>query len=212
MRDARTHRIPWTAERPEPASDDPLLVALCATESTLRAEHDRGLDAVCALALPRVPRLRRRRPRGSRSATSASGPCSRGCPRDIERPPEVRIRTWAAMLHGNFADIRVDEDDEKFVITQDPCGSCGRQLASGAFSRTASTSRRSPRRTRSPSIAATCRLPHPRRRDALPDAGGAPGCAVAGGGVPTRDRRPGRAASPCTRIPSIPPHAVTPTH
>jgi hypothetical protein len=37
------------------------------------------------------------------------------------------------MLQGNFADITVKEDDERFVITQDPCGSCGRQLAAGAF-------------------------------------------------------------------------------
>jgi hypothetical protein len=54
-------------------------------------------------------------------------------PRDIDRPPEVRIRTWAAMLHGNFARISVTEDDERFVITQNPCGSCGRQLECGAF-------------------------------------------------------------------------------
>jgi hypothetical protein len=54
-------------------------------------------------------------------------------PRDIERTPGDRIRTWAAMMHGNFAWITVTEDDERFTITQDPCGSCGRQLASGAF-------------------------------------------------------------------------------
>ena len=52
-------------------------------------------------------------------------------PDDIARDPETRIRTWAGMLQGNFATVRVEEDDDKFVITQDPCGSCGRQLAAG---------------------------------------------------------------------------------
>ena len=35
------------------------------------------------------------------------------------------------MLQGNFATIQVSEDDASFTITQDPCGSCGRQLAAG---------------------------------------------------------------------------------
>jgi hypothetical protein len=97
-----------------------------------RDEHDRGLDAVCAL-ITHVYRThgidvleRSIRAVGDQTLLA-------WMPQDIERPPEVRIRTWAAMLHGNFAEFTIDEDDEKFVITQDPCGSCGRQLECGAF-------------------------------------------------------------------------------
>ena len=97
-----------------------------------RDEHDRGLDAVCAL-LTHVYRAhgidvleQSIRAVGERTLLA-------WMPKDIERPVEIRIRTWAAMLHGNFARFTIDEDDEKFVITQDPCGSCGRQLECGAF-------------------------------------------------------------------------------
>ncbi len=97
-----------------------------------RDEHDRGLDAVCA-QITHVYRThgvdvleRSMRAVGEQTLLA-------WMPKDIERPPEVRIRTWAAMLHGNFAEFTIAEDDERFVITQDPCGSCGRQLECGAF-------------------------------------------------------------------------------
>ncbi|MGE0337168.1 MAG: hypothetical protein AB7O21_16445, partial [Gammaproteobacteria bacterium] len=35
------------------------------------------------------------------------------------------------LLLGNFASIRIEEDDEKFILHQDPCGSCGRQIRQG---------------------------------------------------------------------------------
>ena len=97
-----------------------------------RDEHDRGLDAVCAL-ITHVYRTHGVDELEQSMRAVGEDTLLAWMPRDIERPPEVRVRTWAAMLHGNFAEITVSEDDEKFVITQDPCGSCGRQLECGAF-------------------------------------------------------------------------------
>ena len=34
---------------------------------------------------------------------------------------------------GNFGTLRITEDDEKFIVTQDPCGSCGRQHRDGRY-------------------------------------------------------------------------------
>jgi hypothetical protein len=34
---------------------------------------------------------------------------------------------------GNFASITVDEHDDRFVITQDPCGTCTRQVTDGCY-------------------------------------------------------------------------------
>jgi hypothetical protein len=52
---------------------------------------------------------------------------------DITHDPKERIRSWISLLLGNFATIRVEEDDEKFTIFQDPCGSCGRQIRAGGY-------------------------------------------------------------------------------
>jgi len=57
----------------------------------------------------------------------------RWMPRDLANPPEQRVRRWAAMLLGNFARIQIEEDDEKFVLSQSLCGSCGRQLEAGCY-------------------------------------------------------------------------------
>jgi hypothetical protein len=54
-------------------------------------------------------------------------------PHDVARPAAVRVRQWSRMMRGNFATIRVDETDDAFVITQDPCGTCSRQLLAGAY-------------------------------------------------------------------------------
>ena len=107
----------------------------------------------------------------------------------VERPPEVRIRTWAGMLHGNFAAITVTEDDEKFVITQNPCGSVrppARVRRAPWSARPRDGHRGAPDHLR-PRRRAD--LPHPRCGDALPHGRGATGRAVAGGGVPARKRR-----------------------
>lgn len=52
---------------------------------------------------------------------------------DITHDPRERLRSWVTLLLGNFAKIRVEEDDEKFTIFQDPCGSCGRQIRDGCY-------------------------------------------------------------------------------
>jgi len=53
---------------------------------------------------------------------------------DITHDVKVRLRDWVRLLAiGNFASLRIEEDDEKFVITQDPCGSCGRQHRDGRY-------------------------------------------------------------------------------
>ena len=54
-------------------------------------------------------------------------------PHDLARPAEVRVRQWAAMQKGNFADITVTETDDAFVITLHPCGTCGRQVSDGCY-------------------------------------------------------------------------------
>lgn len=54
-------------------------------------------------------------------------------PHDVARPAEVRVRQWAAMQKGNFADITVTETNDAFVITLHPCGTCGRQVSDGCY-------------------------------------------------------------------------------
>jgi hypothetical protein len=54
-------------------------------------------------------------------------------PHDVVRPAHVRVIQWARMMSGNFAEIRVDETDDAFVITQNPCGTCGRQVLDGCY-------------------------------------------------------------------------------
>jgi hypothetical protein len=125
---------PWPEDGPSGAEpdDDPILVAILDAESRLRREHDVWLDAVC-LTLSHVYQehgidtleaaLRRT---GERTLVA-------WMPRDLERPPEERIRVWAGMMHGNFATITVEEDDDTFTIVQDPCGSCGRQIRARGY-------------------------------------------------------------------------------
>ena len=54
-------------------------------------------------------------------------------PHDVSRPAEVRVRQWAGMQKGNFADITVTETDDAFVITVHLCGTCGRQVSDGCY-------------------------------------------------------------------------------
>ena len=54
-------------------------------------------------------------------------------PHDLARSADERIRQWARMMLGNFASIRVEEQDDCFVITQDPCGTCTRQVIDGCY-------------------------------------------------------------------------------
>ena len=54
-------------------------------------------------------------------------------PSDIARPPAKRLTSWARMLHGHFTSFSLEEDDRKFTIVQDPCGSCTRQILQGRY-------------------------------------------------------------------------------
>ncbi len=57
-------------------------------------------------------------------------------PHDVARPAEKRVRQWAGMQKGNFADITVEETDDAFVITVHLCGTCGRQVSDGCYGQT----------------------------------------------------------------------------
>jgi hypothetical protein len=37
------------------------------------------------------------------------------------------------MLHGHFTRFTLQEDESKFTIVQDPCGSCTRQILQGRY-------------------------------------------------------------------------------
>ncbi len=57
----------------------------------------------------------------------------RWMPTDMARAPEERLPSWARMLHGHFSELRIEEDDEKFTLVQDPCGTCTRQIEQGRY-------------------------------------------------------------------------------
>jgi len=120
---------PWSTE-PVPAMGVATVDALVADERVARDEHDRWLDALCAL-LTAVYRTHGVDVLAASIEDAGARTLLAWMPTDVARDPVTRVRTWAGMLQGNFATVRVVEDDTKFVITQDPCGSCGRQLASG---------------------------------------------------------------------------------
>lgn len=119
---------PWQTAPVVPVTGDAVLDELRIDEHTARDEHDRGLDGVCAL-LSHVYRTHGIDALHASIEHAGDRTLLAWMPEDVERDPVTRIRTWAGMLQGNFATVRVEEDDDKFVITQDPCGSCGRQLA-----------------------------------------------------------------------------------
>ena len=54
-------------------------------------------------------------------------------PHDLARRADERIKQWSRMMLGNFARITVDEHEDRFVITQDPCGTCTRQVIDGCY-------------------------------------------------------------------------------
>lgn len=121
---------PWS-DAPAPAPTGEVLVdALVADERAARDDHDRWLDAVCALC-SHVYRTHGIETLRESMEYVGDQTLLAWMPDDLGRDPAARVRTWAAMLQGNFATVRVEEDDARFVITQDPCGSCGRQLAAG---------------------------------------------------------------------------------
>ncbi len=54
-------------------------------------------------------------------------------PTDMARAPEKRLPSWVRMLQGHFSVLHLEEDDEKFTLTQDPCGTCTRQIQQGRY-------------------------------------------------------------------------------
>jgi hypothetical protein len=103
-----------------------------AMESALRTWHDLGVDRVAA-ALSFVYR---------QYGVDALDACLRHCgdrtllgwmPKDLARPVETRLAHWARMDKANFTTIRIEETDDAFVITQDPCGTCSRQITAGCY-------------------------------------------------------------------------------
>jgi hypothetical protein len=53
---------------------------------------------------------------------------------EVDTPPRERLIAWAELLGvGNFATIRIEEQADRFVMIQDPCGSCGRQHLGGRY-------------------------------------------------------------------------------
>ncbi len=54
-------------------------------------------------------------------------------PVDIAKPPDKRLVRWARMLKGHFSRLEITEDDEKFVLVQDPCGTCARQVIDSRY-------------------------------------------------------------------------------
>ncbi len=53
---------------------------------------------------------------------------------DVSHDVKTRLHDWTRLLAvGNFATIKIEEDDEKFILIQDPCGSCGRQHNAGRY-------------------------------------------------------------------------------
>jgi hypothetical protein len=69
---------------------------------------------------------------------------------DVTHYPATRLRDWARLLCvGNFATLTIEENDEKFLIVQNPCRSCGTRGRSQASRRGTSPSSASAIRSRS---------------------------------------------------------------
>ncbi|MCB0995394.1 MAG: hypothetical protein KDB21_09905 [Acidimicrobiales bacterium] len=111
---------------------DAALDAYDRAEASIRIEHDLALDLVGVL-LSHI--YRTDGAEGLREAIEDVGDRTllAWMPHDADRPAEVRLRQWAAMLTGNFASITITEDDAAFTITQDPCGTCTRQVQRGCY-------------------------------------------------------------------------------
>ena len=124
-------RIEDCAERAAAADPDGALEVWDELARALLEEHDAQRDRI-SLLLSHVYR---------HYGVDELEACHRFCaertllqwmPRDLEREPASRLRAWAGMLLGNFSQITIEEDEEKFSLAQSPCGTCSRQIQSGA--------------------------------------------------------------------------------
>jgi hypothetical protein len=101
-------------------------------EESMRVVHDIAVGQVAA-CLTHVYRT---------YGVDALEACIRHCgdrtllgwmPHDLARPAHERVGQWARMMVANFASVHIDETDDAFVITQDPCGTCTRQIQAGRY-------------------------------------------------------------------------------
>ncbi len=105
------------------------LAAWDTLESGLRSQHDWWVDRVSVL-LSHV--YRHHGVEGLTACLRRSGKdfLLPWMPFDIVHRPEHRLAVWVAVAKGNCGTVAdIEEDDEKFAVTLDPCGSCGRQVA-----------------------------------------------------------------------------------
>jgi hypothetical protein len=136
--DARVFADPPTVtaddviERVRAGDTDGALAAFAARGDGWRARNDVGRDLVSALLSfvyrrHGVDELEAALRRGGNDTLVA------WMDTDISRPPEKRLVSTTRMLHGHFTEFRLSEDDEKFIIHQDVCGTCARQIADGRY-------------------------------------------------------------------------------
>jgi hypothetical protein len=51
----------------------------------------------------------------------------------LDAPARDRWESFVWLLKGHFSELSLSERDDALVITQDPCGTCGRQARDGRF-------------------------------------------------------------------------------
>ncbi len=101
-------------------------------EAAWRRRQDFLRDWLCTL-LSHIYRTRGLEPLEQALRYTAKQTLFDWMPVDMARPPEKRLPQWARMLQGHFSVLRITEDDEKFTLTQDPCGTCTRQIQQGRY-------------------------------------------------------------------------------
>jgi hypothetical protein len=113
-------------------TDDDLLTRFEATELHSRATQDALRDWLSAL-LSRIYRQCGIEMLDRALRYTAERTLFGWMPTDMARAPEKRLPSWVRMLQGHFSELRIEEDDEKFTIVQDPCGTCTRQIQQGRY-------------------------------------------------------------------------------
>lgn len=119
---------------PDPPPRDPRswLAAFDVMESAWRRVHDLRVDRVSAMLTSIYREYGTDDLEASLRATGDATLLAR-LERDVERDIRDRVRRTVVGLGGNFATLTVEEFDDEVVITQSPCGTCGRQLERGCY-------------------------------------------------------------------------------
>ena len=113
--------------RRDDQNDDDLLARFDAIERSSRAAQDALRDWLSVL-LSRIYRQGGVETLERALRYTAERTLFGWMPTDMARTPEKRLPSWVRMLQGHFSELRIEEDDEKFTIVQDPCGTCTRQI------------------------------------------------------------------------------------